>query len=388
MLSAPPSVPLPPVALVHDYLTQRGGAERVALVMARAFPDAPLYTSLYEPTLTFPEFGDVDVRTLPLDRLGVLRRHHRLAFPLLAPCFSRQRIDAPVTLCSTSGWSHGVRATQRKIVLCYAPARWLYQPDRYLGVASSADTNAEKLRRMAAAIALRTMGPSLRRWDRQVASGADCYLATSSAVAAMVRDAYGIEAPVLHPPPALTAGGTEREVAGIEPGYLLCVSRLLPYKNVDKIVEAATRHPGFRLVVVGDGPERQALLRRATSSTRFLGVVDDPTLRWLYRNCRALVAASYEDYGLTPLEAASFGRPSIVLRAGGFLDTVDEGRTGLFFDRATAEDVQRAVTEFDGCRWSEEAITRHADRFSEETFVAQLRRLVQEWLPSRGVVTT
>ena len=122
-----------PVALVHDYLTQRGGAERVVLAMRRAFPSAPLYTSLYDPQGTFPEFQDAEVRTSSLNRIPGLRQHHRAALPLLAPTFSRFRIDAGVALCSSSGWAHGARVTGRKVVYCHTPARWLYQSDRYLG---------------------------------------------------------------------------------------------------------------------------------------------------------------------------------------------------------------------------------------------------------------
>src|SRR3954452_9410805 len=120
------------IALVHAYLTQRGGAERVVLSLTRAFPEAPLYTSLYDPDGTFPEFGEVDVRPLPLNSIAPLRRRHRAALPLLAPAFSRLRVHADVAVCSSSGWAHGARVDGRKIVYCHTPARWLYQPERYL----------------------------------------------------------------------------------------------------------------------------------------------------------------------------------------------------------------------------------------------------------------
>src|SRR5262249_31471914 len=120
------------VALVHDYLTQRGGAERVVLSLTRAFPCAPVYTSLYDLGRTFPEFDAVDLRPLPLHRVAPLRRHHRSALPVLAPAFSSLRVDADVVVCSSSGWGHGVRARGRKIVYCHTPARWLYQRERYL----------------------------------------------------------------------------------------------------------------------------------------------------------------------------------------------------------------------------------------------------------------
>jgi hypothetical protein len=133
LTAARPTADRPTVALVHDYLTQRGGAERVVLAMARAFPGAPIHTSVHWPPGTFPEFASLDVRPGTLQRIGPLRRHHRIGLPLYPLAFGRTEIDAEVTLCSSSGWAHGVRTTGAKVVYCHAPARWLYQTDRYLG---------------------------------------------------------------------------------------------------------------------------------------------------------------------------------------------------------------------------------------------------------------
>ena len=130
------SLRVPPVngvVLAHDYITQRGGAERVALKIAEAFPGAPMYTTLYEPTYTFPEFRDLDLRTGPLNRFGLLRRHHRLALPMLAAAVDSQRISGRLMIASSSGWAHGYQGADYNIVYCHAPARWLYQTDRYLG---------------------------------------------------------------------------------------------------------------------------------------------------------------------------------------------------------------------------------------------------------------
>lgn len=358
---------MPDVALVHDYLTQRGGAERVVLSLTRAFPAAPLYVSLYEPAGTFPAFAEVEVRTTLLNRVGVLRWHHRLALPLLAPTFSRLRVEADVVVCSSSGWAHGVRASGRKLVYCHTPARWLYQPDAYLR------GRASVLKRSAAALR-----PALARWDRAAAASADRYLANSSAVAARIGQLYGLEAEVLPPPPALTPDGPVEPLDGIEPGFVLCVSRLLPYKNVDAVVRAFEALPDERLVVVGSGPDEQRLRALAGANVSLLGRVADPQLRWLYRASSALVAASYEDFGLTPLEAATFGKPGVVLRWGGFLDTVDEGTTGVFFDEPRAELIRRSVTELRAAAWDEEAIRRHAARFSEEWFVTRIREVVHD----------
>jgi glycosyltransferase involved in cell wall biosynthesis len=354
------------VALVHDYLTQRGGAERVVLSMLRAFPGAPLYTSLYEPEGTFPEFGAADVRTLALNRIAIFRRRHRLALPLLAPSFGRLKIDADVVLCSSSGWAHGARTTGAKIVYCYTPARWLYQTEAYLG------SGTHVVRPILAALR-----PYLARWDRRAATSADCYVTSSTAVRDRIRFLYGIDAQVVPPPPALDPSGPSRAPdEWIDPGFFLCISRLLPYKNVRAVVDAFRSLEHERLIVVGTGPEEARLRQGAPVNVRLLGGVTDDELRWLYANTRGVVAASFEDYGLTPLEAAMFGKPSAVLRWGGFLDTVEEGCTGLFFHRPEPVAISEAVERVGAADWDADAIAAHARRYSEDRFIAKLRQLV------------
>jgi glycosyltransferase involved in cell wall biosynthesis len=353
------------VALVHDYVTQRGGAERVVASMLRAFPSAPLHTSLYDPAGTFPEFEGADVRTLFHNRSRLLRRHHRWALPLLAPAFSRLQVDADAVICSSSGWAHGARVDGRKIVYCHTPARWLYQAERYLGTG----------RRLARA-SLRLLAARLREWDRHAALTADLYVCNSSIVRNRVWDAYGIEAELLPPPHTIDPTGPQLTIDGVEPGYFLCVSRLLPYKNVDAVIGAFAGLPGERLVVVGAGPEEARLRPLAGRNVRLLGSVSDDELRWLYANCVAVVAASREDYGLTPLEGAAFGKPSAVLRWGGFLDTVVEGGTGVFFDAPMPKDVGEAIVELTASPWSVERIQEHAEQYSEARFIERLRAVV------------
>jgi glycosyltransferase involved in cell wall biosynthesis len=352
------------IVLAHDYLTQRGGAERVVLSLTRAFPGAPLVTSLYEPDGTFPEFAAVDVETMPIDRIGLLRRHHRAALPLLAPSFSRLRIEADVVVCSSSGWAHGAHVEGRKIVYCHTPARWLYQPDRYL-------RGRGRVVRAAAGV----LEAPLKRWDRSAARSADLYLANSTVVAERIKALYGIEAQVLSPPPALTPDGPVEEIEGLQPGYVLCVSRLLPYKNVDAVVRAFESLPGERLVVAGAGPEEPALRAIAGRNTTFVGRVSDAGLRWLYANCRLLVSASHEDFGLTPLEAACFGKPTVALRWGGYLDSIEEAN-GIFFDTPSPADIAAALRQGLEARWQEPEIEQVAQRFSEDGFIRRLREIV------------
>jgi glycosyltransferase involved in cell wall biosynthesis len=355
------------VAISHDYLTQRGGAERVVLSMLRAFPRAPLYTSLYDAERTFPDFRGADVRVTGLDRISPLRHHHRLALPLLPATFSRLRVSADVVLCSSSGWAHATRVDGKKVVYCHTPARWLYQGGHYLSQ-----------RQLAARAGLNVLRPYLLRWDRKAAATSDRYLANSTVVRDRIRKAYGIDAEVVPPPPALGPGGPRQPVEGLEPGFLLCVSRLLPYKNVDAVISAFSAAEQERLVIVGGGPEEDRLRARAGTHVQLLGSVTDEQLRWLYAACAGVVAASYEDYGLTPLEGAAFGKPSAVLRWGGFEDTVEEHKTGIFFERPDANAIREAVRELRTRSWDFDEISAHAERFSQQSFVERLREIVAE----------
>jgi glycosyltransferase involved in cell wall biosynthesis len=368
----------PTVALAHDYLTQRGGAERVALSLTHAFPHTVLHTTLYEQSSTFPEFSQVDVEALPINRMSVLRHHHRLALPMLASAVAEHPIKADVLLTSSSGWAHGFPTKGRKVVYCHAPARWLYQTDRYAGT-----EHGTTMRSRGIDAAIRLLGPGLRQWDQRAAHSANRYIVNSTVVKQAVADAYGIEAEVIPPPPATFApGGETQALPGVDTPFMLCVARLLPYKNVDRVIEAVGQLPGVSLVIVGDGPERARLatLAARVGGTVLAGRVSDAQLRWLYENCEGLVAASYEDFGLSPLEAAGFGKPTAALRGGGYLDTVVPSRTGVFFAHADETAIAGGVEKLLRSSWDADGIREHARAFSEERFIERIRAVVAEEL--------
>src|SRR3954447_17774092 len=242
------------IALAHDYLNQRGGAERVALELAQMWPEAPLYTSLYRPESTFPGFRSVDVRTSFLDRLPGDRAFRSL-FPLYPAAFrSLSPIDADLLITSTSGWAHRltVRPDARHVVYCHNPARWLYG-EQYLGASSAKQ------------MAIAPLLAPLRRWDRNAARRADLYVANSKLTRRRIRAAYGIDAEVMPPPVDV-----DRFRPTPRGERLLVVSRLMPYKRVDLVVEAATRG-GLGLDVVGVGPALDDLRKMAGPTITFHG---------------------------------------------------------------------------------------------------------------------
>lgn len=373
----------PKIAIAHDYLTQRGGAERVVLSLARAFPGAEIHTLFYAPDQTYPEFRDRTIRVSPLNRIAPFRRDPRLALPLLAGAASALRIDADVVVASSSGWAHAFPTSGQRIVYCHSPARWLYLPEDYLGDAGRLSPKR---------LAVGALGPGLRRWDRRAALRADVYRSNSSVVRERIRRAYGIDAPTLFPPfsPSVAEGAQEPipELAswagadGTAGGHHLVVSRLQPYKHVDRVVEAFRMLPEQRLLVIGRGPEKSRLQAMAPANVRLVEGLTDAQMRWAYGHARTLVAASHEDFGLTPLEAGAHGVPTLALRAGGYLDTVAEGVNGMFFGTATPEAIGEGVRAISEQAWEPQRIREHVARFSEEIFIRRIRDIAAEQGPA------
>ncbi|MCK8613340.1 glycosyltransferase [Gordonia sp. C13] len=371
---------MPRVAIAHDYLTQRGGAEKVVLSLSRAFPDAPIYTLLYEPDQTYDEFRDKTIITSPVNRVAALRTDHRSALPVLPFAASRMRIDADIVVVSSSGWAHGFDTSGYKLVYCYSPARWLYQTDVYLGESSSA---VKKL-------AIRLLGPALRRWDRSAALECDRYLAISSAVRDRIEATYGLDSTVVSAPvlPPLAPSGMADAPDGIPVRpFHLCISRLLAYKNVDAVIDAF-RGTDDHLVVVGRGPEAERLRATKPANVTMLSDLTDAEMGWLYDNCTAVVTASYEDYGLTPLEGGMRGKPCAVLRWGGFLDTIADGINGVFFDAPDPVSIRSAVAEIARRDWDAEQIKAHVAHFGEERFIKEIKNRVSEAVVAREAERT
>lgn len=351
----------PRVVIVHDYATQRGGAERVAIDLLRAFPGSRLVTSCWNGATTYPEFDEFDVETLWLNDVTAVRRNPKVGFPLLARAFENHVIhDADVVICSSSGWSHRVTTNAPKIVYCHNPARWLYQSDEYF---SRLPPWVRK------SFVARTH--ALRTSDVQAAHAATQYLANSTAVARRVRHTYGLDATVVHPARGLSPDGPRVPVPGIEPGFLLTVSRSRGYKNTSYICDAVASLPGERLVVVGATDVNSAFGRiRGVSS------LSDAQLRWLYANAAGLVAVGHEDFGLTPVEAQGFGIPSVTLRAGGYLDSTVEGVTGVFVEDLSVAGVVAGIRALRSRSWDAGRIRTSGQRFSKERFADTMHDVV------------
>lgn len=342
------------IAIAHDYLNQRGGAERVALELSDIWPHAPIYTSLYRPESTLPGFSGRTIYTSFLDRLPVDRAFRNL-LPLYPSAFrSFGMLHHDVVISSSSGWAHGVRTSPASlhVVYCHTPARWLYGGE-YLGAS---------VRQML----LSPIAPALRAWDKSAARRPALYIANSAAVRTRIRRLYRRDAQVVHPPVEV-----ERFTPKPRGERLLVVSRLLPYKRVDLLVQAATKasHP---MDVVGTGPALRELRALAGPTVRFHGQVDDPVVTELMQDCRTLCVAAEEDFGITPVEAMAAGKPVVAFGASGALETIIDGVTGVFFPSHRVDSVLRAIERCDQLDSSPDEIASHARRFSKATFQERL----------------
>lgn len=355
------------IAIVHDHLAQTGGAERVVAAMHGIWPDAPIYTAVYDKEATHSIFGSADIRTSFLQRWATNPRIFRMAMPLYPFAFEQFDLRGyDVVLSTSAGFAHGV-VTQPEtchISYCHTPPRFAW---RYHDFISRGDGPARSR-------ALPWLMHYLRLWDQAAAQRVDHFLANSHNVSRRIRKFYRRPSEVLHPP----VEADRFFVADVpRADYFLIVSRLVGYKCLDVAIEACSRL-NLPLKVVGGGPDEARLKALAGPTVEFLGKRSDTEIADLYAHCRAFLFPGEEDFGIAPLEAMASGRPVIALRAGGALETVMEGETGLFFDQCTPELLMGALIEYPSLRFAPHTIAAHARRFDLSVFQASLAHFVEE----------
>ena len=357
------------VALVHDDLVQAGGAERVVAALHALYPHAPLYTSLYNRRSTLPEFAGVDVRTSFLQQTPLAaRRLHKLALPFFPAAFEQFDLSGyDLVLSSASRFAKGVITDPETCHVCYChtPPRFAWRSQDYLAQSRSARLFAPLMRGMM---------QNLRAWDVLSAQRVDYFLANSVNVARRIRKYYRREAVVI-PPPVETARYAPAPLDDVG-AHFLVVARLVGYKRVDLAIEACNRLQA-PLRIVGAGPDEAALRRLAGPTVRFLGRLPDADVAAEYAHCRALIFPGEEDFGLTPLEAMASGRPVVAYGAGGALETVVEGITGLFFREPNADSLATALQAVGALSVMPDTLIAHARRFDSAVFAERIERFVQ-----------
>ncbi len=356
------------VALVHDYLNQMGGAERVVLAFHELFPEAPLYTSIYDPKRVDAAFQQIDIRTSFMQRLPFVKKHHQPFLPLYP--FAMERLDLrgyDLILSSSSAFGKGVitKPGTMHICYCHTPMRWCWNYDEYV--------EREQLGKLARGV-LPFLITWLRVWDQTTAMRVDHFIANSPAVADRIQKYYRREAVVI--PPPVDASRFLFDPTTQPEDYFLVVSRLMPYKRIDLAIQACNRLQ-LPLVIIGSGRDEQRLQKMAGPTIRFLGRLSDAEVLHYYAHCRAFILPGEEDFGITPLEAQASGRPVVAYSAGGALASVIDGVTGTFFQEQTVESLAATLAAFDETRYDPQIIREHALEFDKPRFHRRILQFIE-----------
>lgn len=356
----------PKVALVHDWLVSRGGAERVLRCFHEIFPEAPIYTLVYNPDEAPDWVRDCDVRTTYIQKWPGAKSHHKLLLSFMPKAWEALDLtEYDLVLSSCASCCKGVltRPDAVHVCFCHSPIRYVW--DLYYDYLEGAGW----LKR----ILMPHLIHGVRMWDYLAAQRVDIFVANSDYVAARIRKFYHRDALTIHPGIALEG----RIVSEERDDYYLVVSRFVRYKRIDLAIEACNSL-GRRLLVVGSGGEEEAKLRAMAGPTvEFLGRVNDDELNRLFGNARALLFPGIEDFGLTPVEAMAGGCPVLAYAEGGTLETVMEGKTGLFFHEQTVGALVGCIKKFEEVqdRFVPTEIARRATGFSERAFADRLMRV-------------
>lgn len=353
------------VALVHDYLTQYGGAERVLETLHEMFPGAPVYTSFLDLDSLPAQFRGWQIQTSQFQRLPRSERYHRALLPLYPVAFrsfTKALRSFDLVIADSSAWSHGVQVGRDATLVCYchSPARFLYRDTSYLSPA--------RLPPIAAPITP-PLFAALRRHDRNAARRVDRYIANSQNVQGRIKAVYGRDAAVIYPPvdtARFVPRGSERDPES----WYLVVSRLVPHKRVELAIDACNVL-GRPLKVIGSGRSFDELRRRAGSTIEFLGALSDADVIDHLQRCQALILPAAEDLGMTAIEVQAAGRPVIAFGEGGARETVVDGTTGLLFHEPTTASLVETIERFEARRWLSQAALDNAVRFDTRQFKEQ-----------------
>lgn len=367
------------IALVHDYLVQYGGAERVLEAFTEIWPYAPIYTLLYDPEAMHGKFAGKRIYTSFLQRSRLARKHHRL-FPPLMPvaieAFDFSKYD--VVLSDSSSYAKGIITRPETLHISY-----MHTPMRYAWDDCQKYTEDFGWPRVVKKLVPFFMNP-IRLWDKASADRVDSFIANSEFVRARIAKYYRKESIVIHPP--VEVGRFHVTAREDIKEYYLMVGRLIAYKRHDIAIEAFNRLR-LPLWIIGRGPEIERLRRLAGPTVRFLGRVPDEELSKYYAECQAFIFPQEEDFGIVAEEAFASGRPVIAYRGGDIVEHLEEGKMGEFFDEQTADSLQEAIQRFQGKEYNSLYIRAKAERFDKQYFQATIRssveRLVREHLACR-----
>lgn len=360
-------------ALLHYWLTNMRGGEKVLAALGDIFPDADIFTHAYVPE-NVSQFSRFCVQESFISRLPLGRKHPQAYLPLMPVATRSLKLDGyDLIVSSESGPIKGIHKPKgvRHVCYCHTPMRYLW--DMYDEYYRSAGFGGK--------LAMKLFTGYLRKEDLKSAESVDAFVANSAFVADRIKRIYGRDSLVVHPPVDVDFFAESGVLPSGFPfetkSYYLYAGELRDYKRPDLAVEACLRM-NRNLVVVGNGKMRERLMRGvgARRNIVFLGRVSDDGLRGVYANAKALLFPGMEDFGIVPVEAQAAGTPVIAFGHGGALETVNDGATGCFFNRQATDVLCEAIEEFESCSWSANACRENAARFSKDRFMEEMRNVV------------
>jgi glycosyltransferase involved in cell wall biosynthesis len=358
------SVAAPRVALVHDFLLDLRGAERVFAALCDMWPGADVFTAVYDPSGTEGRFAQRSVHTSFLQKLRPSTRTFRVLLPLYPAAIESFDLSGyDLVVSSSSAWAHAVLCDERTVHVSYC-----HNPFRYAW--NDRDRTLARLRDPVTRAFLRATFRRWRQWDWIAAQRTDRYIANSQITRARIRTYFGREAAVVYPPV-----DTDRFGPGAVGDHYVVVSELMAHKQIDVAIAAFNRL-GLPLVVIGDGPDYRRLRRQAGPAIRFAGRLSDRDVATALGGARALVLTSIEEFGIAAVESQAAGRPVIAKRGGGALETVVDGVTGCFWSGGPDE-LAAAVLQFDDRLIDPQDCVTNAQRFDAETFRRGMMREIR-----------
>lgn len=357
------------LALVHDWLNQIGGAEDVLDVLVNYYPDSPVYTSIFAPDLMPQHYQNWDIRTLWIDKLPAIHNHHQPYLPFYPPAWDKLDLsDYDLILSNKSGFCHGLQFDDSTVHICYclAPTRYVWQLEHYI---------AREGFGKVVEFGLRPMIAMMKRWDYAAAQRVSHFIAISTDIQQRIKTYYNRDSDIIFPP-VDTSRFQPVPQDDVE-DYYLVVSRLVPYKQIQLAVQAATEL-GVPLKVGGKGRDMEHLQMVAGDTVEFLGYVPDESLPDLMAKCKAFIFPGLEDFGITPVQAQSAGRPVIAYKGGGALDTVIPSVTGEHFEEMTVDSLKSVMQNFDAKRYNSVDIRTHAQKFDTKIFTTQINAYIEQ----------
>lgn len=352
------------VALIHDHLAQDGGAERVLKVLAEIFPEAPIYTLLFEPKNADKYYRHRRIETSIIQKLpgGISHYQWYMPFmPMAVEFFNLSGFD--LVISDTSSFAKGVITSSHTLHICYC-----HTPTRYLWSDTHQYIEELKYNKYFKKVISLVLN-YIRMWDKLAADRVDEYIANSRFIAGRIKKYYKRDSTVIYPPVEIE----KFKIAPAAGDYFLIGGRLAPYKRVD-IAVAAFKENGKNLKIFGDGVDLPRLkkMARGFKNIEFLGRVNDEAKAELYSRCLAFIHPQEEDFGITAVEAEASGRPVIAYRSGGALETIEDGVSGIFFNEQTAGSLAEAVDNFDGSKFDPNLIRQRAEKFGVQRFKKEI----------------